>query len=208
MNDRELVRKSDDSADLLARIAVHFHTIDVQGATVLERIRDGYQGQPRAASYTGPTKVAKVYDPATFTDGENPDRDGHLPGDPTGEAAIRTDKANQDRRDIERAIVRIQKEALFVHRVLERYEPRAATDTDRARTEQENDPGCQSCSRIEGHNGPMWAPVYRHGTVNGNLAEAMHLCSWCYTYARNKGRLPVPRELEQHRDGIPVRTSA
>jgi hypothetical protein len=209
VNDRNLVRLTDETADLLARIALAIQTVDAQGCTVLDRIRAGYNGHPQAAHYDPDGRFVPAPPPRDeWPDDENPLRDSHLPSDPTGEAAIRADKADQHRKRIEALANRLNGFAKELDGIIIAYTPRPATAADQAKVERDNAPSCQSCARIEGHNGPYWSAVYRHGTCNGNLTEPMHLCSWCYTFVRKEGQLPTQRELEQHRDGIPVRRSA
>jgi len=209
VNDRNLVRLTDETADLLASIARSIQTLDQQGQTVLDRIRAGYNGHPKAASYTGSERVARTPDPLGFPDGENPDRDSHLPGDPTGEAAIRFDRAHQHRRRIEAITNRMHNFAVELESILVAYTPRPATAADRAKVERDNDPGCHSCSRLEVSPGqPRWEPVHVTGTVAGNLDEPQALCRWCYDHVRSTGRLPHVPELQDHHDGKKVRRSA
>lgn len=210
MNDRNIVRLADDAAELMTRIANTLGTVTASGSTVLTRMRDGFIGHPQAQRFNPPTRVALVPNPDQWPDGENPDRDNHLPSDPTGEAALRPDKAKQHRDEVVRLLRSMQTNAERVQNILACYSPRPATDADRAKLEQQNDPGCQSCSRVEVRPGvPRWEPVQGVPTdCAGNLTVAMALCSWCKGFIKDTGRLPHLAELGQHHDGKRVKRSA
>lgn len=113
--------------------------------------------------------------------------------DPTGESAVVPDRAAADRRELERAIVSIGRQAELVARILARYTPRPATDRERSETlaANERDVSCWSCARDRSH----WAPASRSAEVAG---ERRQLCWWCFDWMR-KGT-GVPPTLEQVRE--------
>lgn len=115
--------------------------------------------------------------------------------DGTGEAAITPDKARSDEKAISAALDRGDVGAVV--RIVATYEQRSATTLEMRRVELENDPGCESCVRLE-----RWEPPRGNPTdVKGNLPKRMDLCSWCYRWVLDTGRIPTSKELEEHHRG-------
>jgi hypothetical protein len=80
-----------------------------------------------------------------------------------------------------------------------------AIDPSAVLTLAKGDPGCESCSRVDGPRGPRWEPTHPklsgRTDVAGRLARARHLCSWCYDKVLAWDRLPTREELELHHQG-------
>lgn len=162
--------------------------------TVPERLRASYNGWP-AGSGDGPGSVL--------------DEEGiPMPSvsDPTGEAALRPDKA----RDAETLIV---KQLNHAKRALDqaiaeatRWTLRDATTFDADQSSAGED-GCESCARIRGpRTHKWWNPVYRT-TLLANGAR-LGLCRWCFDWSRRTGELPPKDTLEAHRDGKRIKQTA
>lgn len=162
--------------------------------TIPQRLRASYNGWP-AGSGEGPGSVL--------------DDDGiPMPSiaDPTGEAALRPDKA----RDAETAIT---KHLTAAKRALDqalaeaqRWTLRDATTWDAAHA-TDGDDGCESCARVRGpRTHRWWNPVYRTTTMAGG--SRVGLCYWCYEWVRRHGALPPKDILEAHRDGKRIKQTA
>lgn len=204
MNDRERCRKADDLALLAAAIGSTLTQRDTEGRTVIDRIRDAMAGQPGAQALqsdrtTGFTTVS--------------DEDGFpVPSvsDPTGEAAIRFDRARHDLRQLDRLLQQAHRAVDDIRRLVHTYTPRPATECERRQVEQDNDPGCQSCSRTEVTRGvARWEPVWKaNRNPGGVLTNPLDLCAWCYRWVETVGRLPTPDELALHHSGKRVKRPA
>lgn len=175
----DLQRVADDAADKARRIANAL--TDTQ-----QRIRDAMAGQPGAQTFDGPGIDAQGV------------------GDPTGEAAVEPDQARKDELDLPRYIRRADAYLQLAVGLVNRYTPRPPSSIERRNVEASNEPGCESCSRIEASKGvPRWEQPYTKepSTVTGILTEPKLLCDWCYRFVRNYGRLPYLREVRDHHDG-------
>lgn len=135
--------------------------------------------------------------------------------DPTGDAAIRTNTARLQHRDLLRAVGMLhgaarrcavpdpdQRDAKtaaakadYILEMCVRWCPRPATAKERAETEGDNEPGCMSCSRTEVARGVRrWEAACRPG----------QLCEWCYAGPVGKlatGEVPPLDLLRAHHDG-------
>lgn len=174
----------------LARIDTYLRTPDASGRTALDRIRDAMQGHPKAASYD----TDRVSASGT--------------SDPTGNAAMRADRAAQDRKRLDDILHRIRRDSYDALTILTQYQPRQANDHERARTAHDNDPHCESCARLEIAKGVTWwveAHTQERTTVADQLDQPMWLCRWCYDHVLSRGCKPNEDEVEQHRDGKRIR---
>jgi hypothetical protein len=188
VNDRTRIRLAQIAGDRLSLLAKALDAV-VDGDTVMGRMRD-QQGPLRARSYE-PSSRSGRHD-AAFA------------------AATHTDQASHDEAELDRRIKHIATEVRVCWEIVARYPaPHRPTEVDRAdlaRINGRNEPGCQSCARINGEaGGPRWEPIrpeaLRPSTVGDRLDQPMFLCTWCYTVTRRWGRLPTPKELERHHRG-------
>jgi len=183
--DRQRVRLADDLAELTARIAVHIVTVDRDGRTVVNRMREAMNGQPRAQNLEGDRTTGHT----TVTD----DQGWPMPSvsDPTGEAALRPDRAYRDLVELDKQLGRAHAAVEHALRILSAHTPRPSTEAERRKVEVGNTPGCESCARTEVAKGVRrWEPIYRQ-----------ELCSWCWQWERDTGRRPTDAELAAHHDG-------
>ena len=121
--------------------------------------------------------------------------------DPTGDAALRLDRAAQDRAALEDEIRTIHRLAKGVLGTLTRYEPRPATAKEKRETllANQRDAGCASCARTEVSRGVVrWEPIYAVRKIDD---EETPLCRWCWEWHRASGELPPIRQLEAHHRG-------
>jgi len=194
--DHERQRRADDLAELATRIAVALTTLDGQGRTVVNRMREAMAGQPRAQSLEGDRTTG-------FT--TTVDEDGFpVPAvsDPTGEAGIRIDHAHRSLVDLDRQLRAAHMAADRIVRILDTFTPRPATSYEQRQLRMDNEPGCWSCAHVEVVRGvPRWEPVWRTGNPGGVLAEPRALCHWCWRFAVDFGRLPTKTELDSHHAG-------
>lgn len=171
----------------LTRLAVALTQRDNEGRTVLDRIRDAQHGHPKAASYD----TDRVSASGT--------------SDPTGNAAMRADKAAADRKRLDRIFASLRDQADEAVRICDNYTPRHPTAKERQQTADWNAPHCENCCKIlDMAGGPQWIePLTKERTtVTDLLSEPMWLCRWCYDHVSQcEGILPNEAELEQHRDG-------
>lgn len=189
MNDAELVRKLHETADALTRILALMETSDSKdGHTLLSRMKESYNGWPASTGYDRGS--ARVTD----------DQGDPLPlhSDPTGETAIREDRARDDRLSIDRDVNALERSVRHLLDTASRHILRDANLIERQATTGKDDPGCSSCARIPGpRTKQWWNPRFR-----GDL------CRWCLDYQRAMGRLPTTQELIDYRDGKRVRRTA
>ena len=120
--------------------------------------------------------------------------------DPTGEAAIRADRARQDERQALAMLRRATNELDALAAMITAYlDAKPVTLAD-----DENLERCQSCARIpaekNGKRGTprMWGPVDHTSDCKGNLPEPKRLCNWCYRFVIDMGVLPTRAQLESH----------
>lgn len=190
LTDRNLARFAHETADLFGRFCA---AVD-HGA--LGRFNDAAKGIP-----------ATRFDRAGGS--------GNTVADPTGNDAVAavefgTEAAVAHRHELERMVIRAR---AAVERAMQLVDAYAAHEPDEsarrvvARLNTRGEPGCASCARVDGpRGGPRWEPVHHAGAtdVNGRLPEAMWLCRWCRDCVRDWGRLPSPRELTMHHNGMRV----
>jgi hypothetical protein len=122
------------------------------------------------------------------------------PGDRTGEAALRKDRAAAHRREVERLIAAVLRDGRRLEQLVGLYSPRPASEAERRATLADNDreAGCRSCVRVEVSKGiARWEPVFRDD-----------LCRWCYDWRRETGAVPSPAELDRHHRGERIRRPA
>ena len=120
--------------------------------------------------------------------------------DPTGSAGVLADRAASDRRQVERAIRSIARQADDLATLLARYGPHAPTVVERKATTlaNERDDSCWSCARVG-----AWAPTWRSVEVaNGGRVR---VCRWCYDWVVAEGAPPAPELLRLHLVGKQVR---
>lgn len=203
MSDHDRCRRADDLAELASRIAVHLVAVDIEGRTVVNRIREAMLGQPKAQHLEADRTTGHT----TVVD----DQGMPMPAvsDPTGEAAIRPDKAAMHLREVDDKLRAAHAAVSRVVTLLALYTPRPATDGEQRSLELDNDPGCESCSRTESSRGvKRWEPVWKRGNPGGVLRDTAGLCAWCYTWTKDTGRLPSMDELALHHSGNIVKRPA
>lgn len=127
--------------------------------------------------------------------------------DPTGEAAVRPDRASAHLDELERLAKRLCADGERIVRILADYQLRPATDKER-QISQGGETGCWSCARlpnphIDGEQ--RWEPTYRDVPLGG---ERKPLCSWCWSWHRDTGQLPSVDDLKRHHAGQRVRRPA
>ena len=120
--------------------------------------------------------------------------------DPTGEAAMAPDRAAAHRREVERLISTLHRDASRLEQLVGLYSARPASEAERRATLADNDreAGCRSCVRTEVAKGvTRWEPVFRDD-----------LCRWCYDWRRGTGVVPSVDELRRHHRGERIRRPA
>lgn len=174
MNDRDLLRTTETAAATLTRVAVWLCAPgQADRRTPIQRNRDGYNGHPKAAAYDRDTPSGH---PRHDSDGDDGWR--RAISDPTGNAAIRPDRAAESRKKVEQSLKSIAHQVKLIELEVAAWgEPRPASDYERKLVEQSNtrpDPGCSSHATAE-----KWAPIYQ-----GDL------CGSCHRWRRDFGTLP------------------
>ena len=198
MNDRDLITTTETAAATLTRVAVWLCVPGQQDRrTPIQRNRDGYEGHPKAAAYDRDTPSGH---PRHDSDGDDGWR--RAISDPTGNAAIRPDRAAESRKKVEQSLKSIAHQVKLIELEVAAWgEPRPATEYERKLVSKSNeraDPGCVSCSRVEVAYGvDRWEPVFR-GV----------LCRWCYEWERMVGRPATVDELTRHHNGQQIRRPA
>lgn len=131
--------------------------------------------------------------------------------DPTGSAGTSHDPASMDLRALHRHADTIRRQTEAIVHVMARYTPRPANDYERRLTAAQNDdPGCESCSRVPSQfckDIPHYSPVERRVRL-GTLGHPVGLCSWCRKWHGEHGALPPREVLEAHVRGEKIRRSA
>lgn len=183
-----------------AELSRQFTHPDREGRRLTDRIREQMAGQPGAANYEGD----QVSGHTTVVD----DRGIPMPAlsDPTGETAIRRDRAAADLRELDRHMAAMHRHATQAVAIAALYTPRPATALDRRTLAALNikpDPGCQSCDRVG-----SWSIVHRSTTLGGRLPAKTALCHWCYRWANEHGQLPAVDVMERHARGETIRQRA
>ena len=96
----------------------------------------------------------------------------------------------------------MNRDATSLAAIFARYTPRPPSSIDKLRTSQDVEPGCVSCARIAGPNGPWWNPATRTTTLE--TGEVVLLCDWCYRTphvgAQFTGQLPPKEDVAHYRD--------
>lgn len=195
-----------DTAADAARLAAAVTQPDARdGKNLLQRFRDGFSGWPAGGGFdairTGPKTTLHC-----FRHGEDDCDCGQnttIPGanDPTGNAAIRPDRARDDQRAFEKHLRAARRELDAALQVALRWSPRAANVIEQAAGTTE--PGCVSCARVTGPSGgPWWNQVERNTTLKNGVKVG--LCDWCYRTpvfgAQHTGELPPKDEVAYYRD--------
>lgn len=160
------------------------------GRTPLDRMRDARNGQPRATRYDGDKITASGT------------------SDPTARAALQNDQAANDLARFDHAIHAARIALTNAANILRNWTPRHASDIERQRMADTNEPHCESCARTEAAKGiPRWEPplTNERTTVAQTLSEPAWLCRWCYDHTARTGTRPTVEELEQHHEGRRVR---
>lgn len=210
MNDHDLLALLHKAHDDLGRLLNSYELPDQRdGLTVLQRIRESFNGWPRSTGFTGSMSRS-----ATDENGEQ------LPNyaDPTGNAAEREDKAAQDRRGMDKDAHALERHIESLYRTASRYVLREASRLDREDTDDIDVPGCQSCCRVPspgtvGKPKSQQSGWYNRVDITTTLADGtpVRLCDWCWrgpVGVKHTGELPVERFVAMHRDGKRVLRSA
>ena len=183
--------KDTETTFILARlINTQLTRIDDDGHTLIERIKDAMNGQPRAANYDT-DRVA-----------------GHTSSDPTATAALTPDPAAIDLRQLQHQMTQARRVLEHAITILHTYTPRPPTEHERQRMATANEPHCESCARVEVAKGiPRWEPplTQEKTTVTDLLGEPAWLCRWCWEHVSMTGHKPSTDELEQHHSGQRIR---
>ena len=200
MNDLDLARWLDLTSKGGWRLALLMAGVDRNGQNLVERMRESYQGWPSSSGFD--RQRGRIIDEL--------DEGPPLHSDPTGEAAVRADRARDDHRRLHKEAQKAANAVEAMLQIASRYTLRDANPVEREQTEADNEPGCDSCARIAGPRTPSWwNPVYSRTTLTDGATVA--LCDWCYRGplgAKSTGKLPPLDALEDHRDGKRVRKPA
>lgn len=119
--------------------------------------------------------------------------------DPTGEAAVRPDRASDHLDELARLADRLRSDGERITKILASYQRRPADERER-RDSADGDPGCRSCARVSPHGSPLWSPVHRTPVIDG---DTWPLCRWCYEWLSGRsaaGRLPTRDEVAYYAD--------
>lgn len=221
MNDRRLREVWDSMSEDLDFLGLDLQAerYDVHGNAekggVLAAMRDAMHGWPKAQSYDRGGRRDTVWCDEHERElhrchAERLDCAGAVitrPSDSTGDAAVLHDRASADRREHEADLLLIARAVRRMTDRSRRYRARSATEPERRNTSNDNDTGCDSCSRIEVVKGVRrWEPVFRNTVLSDSTPAS--LCSWCYGFTRDTGRLPDRNELEAHHRGERVKRPA
>lgn len=169
------------------------------GRPIVERCTCGHGrsshnvlGSCMAIGNAFPVCVCVHYEPDTATANHS---------DPTGNAAIRPDRANAQRRRVEaivRSMTNLADELAGI--VAEHGPARPASDADRARLAKANTTApkvCDSCGDL-----PL---KVENSDVKGNLPKPMALCAWCYEGVVRQGTVPTEAQKNIKASGGKVR---
>jgi hypothetical protein len=189
------------------------------GRNAVDRMRDAMNGHPKAMATDhvgGRSGTLWCWDHGQelrrcHAD-EQPCKGESLvgPSDPTGTAAMLTDRAAEDLREIGRNLKTMRNVCDSATVRADNYPARPASNLERAKTARANDPQCESCARVDGHakGVPMWSAPMLNGsrqpyrtTVGDKLKRPMYLCVQCHDHVAAKGCPPSKAELEQLRQG-------
>lgn len=203
---------ADFIAESATRVATHLKLVDRHGDTVLSRLQDSMNGHPKAACWDNGPKSDEPWCMIHERNVVDCHADDLIcfgvplsgPSDPTGEAGIRSDTAAVDLKNLKKALHRMVNDASLIVNILATYTPRPATEHERSRTADQNDPHCESCERIHiSKNVPWWVEprTKERSTIGGKLSKAMWCCDWCENHVVQTGVIPSEEEVEQHRAG-------
>lgn len=185
-----LNRDTETTLTLARLISTQLTRTDDDGHTLIQRIRDAMNGQPKAANY-------------------DTDRvSGHTSSDPTATAALTPDPAANDYRQLQHQMAQARRALEHAITILHTYTPRPPTEHERQRMATVNEPHCESCARVEVAKGiPRWELPFTQEktTVTGLLAEPAWLCRWCWDHVSMTGCKPSTDELDQHHSGQRIR---
>jgi hypothetical protein len=209
-----------EAAKSLMRVADAIdHPDPRDGLTLVERIREGFQGWPSGSGFDGTGRGTRMEQHDVMVPlRTQPGRRVPVPfdaaaprNDPTGEAATRPDHAKADLDRLHKDTRAVTRTARSLLDVWARHTLRAPNPVEQL--EGAPEPGCQSCARVSSpgtvglaktHQTAWWNPVDR----NVLLADGrkVGLCSWCrkdagpYSAAQT-GDMPPLQAVEAHRDG-------
>lgn len=176
---------------------------DVDGGLIV-RIRDGWHGHPRSPNLDPGT--SRPAHPETLPD----ELRGTLGySDPVGSVVAATgarDSAQNDAREVIRAVTATVRQLRRARDVRSRYKLRAASlfDQEHASTPE---PGCASCARVASpgtvgkpktERSGWWNPIVRNVTLHDG--RNVGLCEWCRVRVRETGTLPDVVDVESYRD--------
>lgn len=203
-------RIADEAADELTRVANALSLI-VDGRSVIDRIfaaMSPLRGTDFDPESNGATPwcwrhqqpVTKCWSDDSLCSGEQ-----ILVNDPTGEAALTPDKASHDLAVLDQALRHIHSRVRICFMILEQWAPRQAIDVEAALADIPDVPGCESCARIEVAKGrTKFSPPKsdKPTDVGGRLVKGRILCSACYKFTWNTGRLPTLAELRYYNKNL------
>lgn len=203
--------------ELVTTIATNHTRIDPAGNRFLDRIHLSKEGHPQAAAWDNGPRSALVWCDLHQQDVRMCHQETwgctgvplNHPNDPTGDAAMRCDRAADDERMYRDNVGRILRALAAMADTQARYPAaRKPNAYERQLTATENDPRCESCARIEIAKGiPWWVEprTKERTTIGGRLEQPMWCCDWCENHVIQTGLIPSEDEVEQHRAGKRVR---
>ena len=200
MNDTDLARWLDLTSKGGWRLSLLMAAVDRNGQNLAQRMRESYQGWPPSSGFD--RQRGRIIDEL--------DEGPPLHSDPTGEAAIRADRARDDHRRLHKEAQKAANAVEAMLQIASRYTLRDANPIEREQTEADNEAGCDSCARIAGPRTPSWWNPVKRRTVlaDGTLVA---VCGWCYEGplgVRHTGKMPSREALEDYRDGKRFRRPA
>ena len=126
---------------------------------------------------------------------------GPLRSDPTGEAAIRQDRALADARAMERHARTLRTTVTAMLTISQRYTPRPPNAADLLALERDNTPdplGCEICVETKDSRGkPVWAPVARKVRIKDDDPDLL-VCNDHARFILSIGRVPTEAEDAQY----------
>ena len=205
--DADLLRNVDAALGGLAELDRALEiTDDRDGLTLLSRIRGAFNGWPTGSSF----ETDRTSGHTTVTD----DAGNSMPAvaDPTGEAAIRPDRAAEDLRQLQRKAKVAAQTVADMLAIAGRYSLRQA---NRVEVQTPSVPGCDSCARVAspgtvGHKRAEQTPWFNRVDITTTLADGTKgaLCDWCFrgvVGVKHTGEMPKTGDVEARRDGKKLR---
>lgn len=175
---------------------------------LIVRIRDGWHGHPRSPSFEAGAAARPRRPTETLPDELRGSLDYN---DPVGAVVAATegrDAAQKDSRALVGGLTMIRVQTRRVRDIRVRYAPRHASLFDQQET-KEPEPGCVSCSRVDGPGSvglpksqrvPWWNEVHTTTTLEGKTWD---LCRWCWegeAGVKRTGSIPDVHDVCAYRD--------